>query len=400
MINTILGWIGTFLGWLDSWTHSYLLAMLLFALIVEILMLPFGIKSQKNSIKQAALRPKEMAIRNKYKGRNDKATLQKVNEEVQQMYRDENYNQFSGCLPLLLQLPIILALYNVIINPLQYVMHISSDAINAMTSYVTAAADAANAGLGFELASGRGTISLANLIAEKGLDFFKGLAAFVDAGEGVAAGTGAGYFAEFETAVAKGLPNFNALGLNLAETPSIKQFNWLLIIPVLTFLVYFGSMKLTRLFSYQAGKTGDAATDKATGCSNWAMDIMMPAFSVYICFLVPAAVGVYWIFKSLLGTLKQFILSKVMPIPQFSEEEYKAAERELAGKSDKGKTYKVDFEERMSNSSSLFREDSEDYNSEEENAAIEEKLKKSDSDAPEGGAITRAPLKDDSDKKQ
>ena len=91
-------------------------------------------------------------------------------------------------------------------------------------------------------------------------------------------------------------------------------------------------MKLNRKFSYQPAP---AQGDKAAGCSNGMMDVMMPLFSVYITFIVPAAVGVYWIFKSVVGTAKQFVMSKAMPMPQFTEEDYKAAERELAGKDKK-----------------------------------------------------------------
>lgn len=103
MIDTILGWIGSFLGWLDKITGSYMIAIFLFAVIVEILMLLlFGIKQQKNSIKQASLRPKEQAIRKKYAGRDDKVTQQKVSEEIQEMYQKEGYSVFGGCLPALL----------------------------------------------------------------------------------------------------------------------------------------------------------------------------------------------------------------------------------------------------------------------------------------------------------
>jgi YidC/Oxa1 family membrane protein insertase len=59
------------------------------------------------------------------------------------------------------------------------------------------------------------------------------------------------------------------------------------------------------------------------------MDWMMPLFSVYIAFVVPAAIGVYWIFKSLLGIVKQALIKITMPIPTFTEEDYKAAEREV-----------------------------------------------------------------------
>jgi len=58
-------------------------------------------------------------------------------------------------------------------------------------------------------------------------------------------------------------------------------------------------------------------------------------FSVFIAFGVPAALGLYWIFKSLIGVVKQFIIAKAMPLPQFTEEDYKAAEKEIGAQTEK-----------------------------------------------------------------
>ena len=109
MFDFILKPIGAFLGWLDSWTGSYMLALLLFAVIIEIILLPLGIKQQKTSIKQAKLRPKEMAIQKKYAGRNDRVTVQKMQQELMEMRQQEGVGQFGGCLTLLLQIPILIA---------------------------------------------------------------------------------------------------------------------------------------------------------------------------------------------------------------------------------------------------------------------------------------------------
>jgi len=126
------------------------------------------------------------------------------------------------------------------------------------------------------------------------------------------------------------LPDFTLFGgaMNLGDTPSIKQFNLLLIIPAVTFISYFFSTKLTRKLTYQP-----TTTDQQVGCSNKVMDIIMPLFSLFIAFTVPAALGVYWIFKSIIGTFKQYVIFKAMPLPVFTEEDYKAAEKELKGKS-------------------------------------------------------------------
>ena len=389
MFDTILGWIGSFLGWLDSITGNYVWALFVFAIIVEIILLPFTIKQQQNSIKQAKLRPKEMAIRNKYKGRNDRATQLKVSEEVQAMYQKENYSPFSGCLQLLIQMPVILALYQVVINPLQHVLHVSKDAITVMQTYATAAVE--EGGLGLTVNSQRGTIELISIIKEKGIEFFSGVVEYansVGSTKGFAVSGQETYDAFL--AIADKMPDFNFFGLNLAETPSFSNPSWLLIVPVLTFLAYFGSMKLNRKFTYQP-TTGDAAQDAQAGCSNKTMDIMMPLMSVWISTVVPAAIGVYWIFKSILGTVKQFIMSKAMPVPTFTEEDYKAAEKEYGGKPEKKKTKgNADPEATKNNPNSLFHMDDEDYVPPVKKDADKPEIKTDDS-----AAISKAPLKDD-----
>ncbi len=391
MIDTILGWIGSFLGWLDSLTGNYVWALFIFAIIVEIILLPFAIKQQKNSIKQAKLRPKELAIRKKYAGRNDQATQRKVTEEIQEMYQKENFNPFGGCLPLLIQMPVILALYEVVINPLQHVLHVSENAIVAMQTYMTTAVE--EGGLGLVFGSNRGTIELISMIKEKGIDFFAGVVEYVDSVGSVKgfAITGQEVYDSFASIMDK-IPDFNVFGINLAGIPNIGEPSLLWIIPVLTFLVYFATMKLNRKFTYQP-TNANGTPDAQTGCSNNTMDIMMPLMSTWIAFIVPAAIGVYWIFKSLIGSLKQFIMSKVMPIPKFSEEELKAAEKEYGAKPAKKKTKgTADIDAIKRNPNSLFSMDEEDYV-----PPVKEEEKKPEIKTDDSGSISKAPLKDDRD---
>ena len=292
-LNTIVG-------------NQYVLALLLFAIIVEIVLLPFGIKQQKNSIKQAKLRPKEMAIRKKYAGREDNPTKQKMSMEIQELYQKEGYNPMGGCLPLLIQFPIIIILYNLVMNPLKYIVGLEADAIQRISDIVASVTEKT-----YDVS--RNTIALLGDMQTLSYEHFANV-------EG------------FTAEMYEKLPNLKLFGgaIDLGATPSITSFNWLLLVPVLTFLAYLFSMKMTRKLTYQP-----MADDKATGCSNTMMDWMMPLFSVYISFVVPAAIGVYWIFKSLLGVLKQFILKKAMPVPVFTEEDYKAAEKEMNVKPEK-----------------------------------------------------------------
>ena len=308
LLNPIYKGIGFFLAWMDSWAGNYLLVLLIFAVLVEVLMLPLGIKQQKNSIKQARLRPKEMAIRKKYAGRTDAVTQQKMQAEIQELYRKENFNQFAGCLPMLIQLPIILILYQVVIYPLEYVVQLAPSTIEGLKNIFASSISGVQTG----------SIKLVSLVTDAyskfGIDYF------------AQRGLGAAEMADLESHIAH-FPDFNVLGINLGETPG---FRWeiLLLVPILTGVISFLSMRLTRKFTYQPAVAGD----KQTGCSNWVMDITMPLFSAWIAFRVPAAVGIYWIFKSIIGTVKQFILHKAMPLPVVTDEDIKKAEKELKGK--------------------------------------------------------------------
>lgn len=307
IINIPLGYVIRFLNNLVG--NQYLLALFLFALVFEIILLPFAIKQQKNSIKQASLRPKEMAIRKKYAGRDDNVTKQKVTQEIQELYQKEGYSPFGGCLPLLIQMPLLFSLYYIVINPLRYICQFTEETISQLHKVVSS--------FGYDvpaIVSGNpNTIKLMNAIdkvAAEHPDAFKNV-------EG------------FNSDVV--FPNTTVFGIDFSAIPDIKQFNWLLLVPVLTFVVYFLSSKINRKLMYQP----TTADDAATGCSNNMMDWMMPVMSVFISFSVPAAIGVYWIFRSILGVIKQCLIKMAMPFPVFTEDDYKAAEKEYGTKTEK-----------------------------------------------------------------
>ncbi len=317
LLGNIRYWIGSFLGMLTKTVGfgNYLIGICIFAIIVEILMMPFTIKQQKNSIKQAKLRPKEMAIRNRYKGRNDQATQQKVAQEIQELYQRENFNPMSGCLPMLIQLPIIMLLYNIVVDPIQNVIGGSAALANALKTFATSSQAAGGLGLSFN--SSNGTIEMLSHLT-KDMDF-SSIASF-------RLFSNAGSVAETMQSIQGNIPSFNVLGINFGLTPSFQGNYLLLIVPVLTFVVYFASMKISKKFTYQPTQNENAP---GAGCSTKMMEFYMPVVSTFFCFMVPGAVGIYWVFRSVLMTLKQFIMSKVMPLPTFTEEDYKEAEKEI-----------------------------------------------------------------------
>ena len=270
---------------------KYVFALLLYALIFKILFLPFSIKQQKNQIKMAKLAPKIELIKAKYRGRTDAPTKQKMQQEIMALQQKEGYSPFSGCLPLLLQFPIIIFLYNVIRNPLTYICKLGTDAIDAISKI---------AGV-----SSADQIGLASKISAMG-------------------GAGASEFSEYAANLEK-LPDFKLFGIDLGGVPKTDGY-WLIIIPFVAAALTWLSMFLTRRWNGNSNPA-EQMQDSQSKTSLRIMDLLMPAMTLGFAFTFSGMMGVYWIYQSALGILQSFILSKVMPLPKYTEEELKAMKK-------------------------------------------------------------------------
>lgn len=360
IINVPLGWI---IKVCYQLTNNYLVALLLFAIALQLILSPFAIKQQKNSIKQAKLDPKVKAIRKKYAGRTDQATQQKMNNEVMELYQRENFNPMGGCLPLLIQMPILIALYNVVISPLKYICGFGKEVVKGFQEIVYNVMAAAGTE-GAELFASERTVREIDLIRkmrEIGLENFT--------------------LENGEVLTEEILPDFTVLGLDLSARPADQMWP-LIIIPILTLIFTYASQWISKKFAYNANM--GQQQDMSMKIMTWSM----PLLSVYIAFTVEATIGSYWIFRNILATIQTLILAKAMPIPRFTEEDYKAAERELNVKEPKKKksgdgTKKV---------RSLHRIDEDDYEEVKpaENKKPELKESVNKEDAPK--------LKDESDR--
>ncbi len=280
-----------------SLTNNYLFAIFLFTLVMEILLLPLAIKQQKNQIKQASLAPKVAALRKKYAGRNDQATQQKMQNELMDLYQKENFNPAGGCGTLLIQLPILLCLYQVVINPLRYICNIPAAEIDSLKNFIVSS--------GVELGNYNPQIQMINIIRENVANYYS-------------------VAPSLEGAV---LPVFKVGPFDLSQTPelSFSPFNWLMLIPLITFVVMILSQKIMQKFTYQDPTAADTQNSTMMKVMTWGMPLM----SVYIEFQMAAAIGVYWTFRSVIQTIQRIIIAKVMPLPKFTEEDYKEAERNM-----------------------------------------------------------------------
>lgn len=337
--------------------NNYVLAILLFAVVMKIVLLPFSIKQQKNQIKGAALRPKMMAIEKKYAGRTDKATMQKKQNELMELQQKEGYSPLSGCLPLLIQLPIIMALYSIIRNPLSYVCRFATETVTALAEKVNALSET----VVFENVAKVDQIALISKIKELGYEAF----------------------AEIEGFSTEFIPNFNLFSIDISATPTVKS--WLVLVPILVFVSQFFTMKLTRKLNPVAQMT---ATTQEAQMSNKIMDLMMPLMTLWMAFNFSATIGIYWIYQSVIGVIQMIILARLMPIPQPTDEEIRQAEKEMKAKQQQKKTAERDPNKPKVRS--LHHIDDDD----DEVAAPAPKTQ-----PVKNSSIDAAPLKDESDKK-
>ena len=325
MFEWLYRFLGSMLSFFESVVGGYAFALLLYALVFKIVFLPFSIKQQKNQIAMAKLAPKIELIKAKYKGRNDQPTMQKQQQEIMELQQKEGYSPLSGCLPLLIQLPLIMLLYTVINNPLSYIAKPVETLENPdmdkiiLEVYKEVTLDDAEVEA-LESISKGSEIKIINAIyryVDDNVAGNEGVLASVESldtrEERIAKIESLGL--DYET-----IPNFNFFGVNLAETPSLKNISILCLIPVFAAAAQWVSMWLTRKFN---GNTQMQAQDAQTQASMKMMDLMFPALTLWMAFSFSGMLGMYWIFQSLLGLVQMFILAKVMPLPKFSEEEMK-----------------------------------------------------------------------------
>ena len=310
--SILLVWIGQFLGFLTSIVGDYyIVSILIFAILVELLMLPMSIKQQKNTIGMAKLRPQIAKIEKKYAGRTDQVTMRKKQEEIMELQQKSGYSPFSGCLPLIIQLIVVgFILYPIIQNPLRYVLDQSTGFSNALLYYASAPKAAGGLGISVETGNVMDLLSTINKENILGLEGFT----LIENGKEIIA-----RFSELS------IPKFTAFGINLGKTPSFTSI--LILIPILNVIGQWASMYLTRRWT-NTGYNAMGAQDDAQGrFSMRMMDILPLLMTVFILFKVPAMIGVYWFFRSLISLGKQFIMQKVLPVPKYTDEELRELEK-------------------------------------------------------------------------
>ena len=304
--------IATPFGWLMmvlyNLTDNFGWAIILFGIIVALVLLPFMAKSKKSMMRMSRLQPRMMELQKKHEG-----NPQKLNEEMSRLYRENKVSPLGGCLWSLLPLFIMLALYRAVVKPLTIMMGVPDE----MLAPGGAIYDQLQA-LGYQLSNYTTStnsfyeqIYQAKFIAEN--------------------------FAQFAALSDKLVPmNFNFIGLDLSMTPQWKfwafdfsngtaQTIGLFVLPLISTAMSYFSMFLNRKLQPPVGTTQQ---QQANASSMKTMMYVMPLMSLWIGFVMPAALCVYWIINSLTGILRETGLTLVFKKQMAKEdEEFNAKER-------------------------------------------------------------------------
>ncbi len=261
--------------------HNFGLTIIFFTLIIKLALMPLTLKSQKSTQEMNAIQPEVKKIQEKYK--NDK---EKQNAEIQKLYKENNVSCMGGCLPMLLQFPILIALYSVLRRPLTLVVGKSVDAVIALANSLPE--DLRNFVL---FTSGKTEVitKISEMNELKLIDVLSNNPQYLNS-----------------TITSADLINLNFLGLDLGKIPQWQIWNIpkeemgiylpLLIIPIVALIMTVISQRLMTPPKKEEPKKTTKPEEKnpAAGMTN-AMKYMIPGMTVYFSFILPASMGLYWI---------------------------------------------------------------------------------------------------------
>lgn len=279
--------------------NSLGISIILLTIFTRCLMIPLSYKQQKSMFKMQALSPELKKIQEKYKGSTSDPEIQrKMQMETQKLYSENNVSPFSGCLPMIIQLPIFFGLYHVMQNPFKYI-DVINDVYTQLSTFVLTSAQDNSSVLALVQEFGR----LANIPSNTGIDvnIFNRIINILDPDKIGQLKTAIDSSEFDKICVSKdSLEMF--LGLNLTETVGLWPVTPKSIIPVLSGLTTF----LSSWLMTQKNK----ATDPAMKSQQRIMNITMPLMMMWITSSLPGGIGIYWIASNIFQLCQQFFLNR------------------------------------------------------------------------------------------
>lgn len=282
MFDFIAGPLGQFLNFIyqNVALKNYGLAIIIFTIVIKFILLPLTIKQTNSSMKMQEIQPRMKELQKKYK--NDRETL---NQEMMKLYQENNFNPAGGCLPMLVQMPIILSLFWVVSRPLKYMLNISestreilAEALNLSVSNRYVETNIIN-----HLTSEVGS----KVISENNIDPTL-VAEILDMQGGM---------------------NFFGINLSLVPTWNIGEilgnpniYVPLLLIPIFATITTFISTQM--IMPKSTGNTDNSMQRN--------MMFITPIMTLVFSFQFPAALGLYWIVGYVFQIFQQLFINKYL----------------------------------------------------------------------------------------
>ncbi len=303
----IIGWFAEILGFImnlifDLGITNIGVAIIIFTLVINIIMIPLTINQQKSQKLQAVIQPEIQAIQDKYKGKTDNESAMKMNAETRAVYSKYGTSMAGGCLPLLIQMPILFGLYQVIYRIPAYVTSVRSVFETVATSlmqqsdYINKISDLAKA---VRLPVENNDYTIPNKVIDL-------LYKFTPEKWTTLSETFPNMRSVLETSVPliKQMNSFLGIDLSVSPWQGMNNINIAWIIPILAGVTQFIS---TKVMTTNQPKNGEPENEMAKQMQS--MNTVMPIMSVVFCFTLPAGIGIYWIASALARTVIQLLVN-------------------------------------------------------------------------------------------
>lgn len=327
----IIGWIGSVLGWIINAIYSLLeligipnigLSIILFTLVIYLFMTPLQIKQQKFSKMNAIMQPEIQRIQKKYKGKKDQDSVMKQNEEITAVYQKYGVSPTGSCVQLLIQMPILLALYQVIYHIPGYITGVREAFTGLATKIISVDgfSDIISKFLTDNKISMYGITPNMTFTKETTIDFlYKLTPSQMERFADVSQFSG---FSDLFASVSEKASHMNTfLNLNISDTPwALMQSGWnqgntagyllvfaAVMVPILAWFTQWLNYKL--MPQPQTNSNEPPSTMEA---SMKGMNTVMPIMSAIFCFSFPVGIGIYWIIGAVIRSVQQVVINRYM----------------------------------------------------------------------------------------
>ena len=303
----IIGWFAEILGFImnlifDIGITNIGVAIIVFTIVINIIMIPLTINQQKSQKLMAVIQPEVKAIQDKYKGKTDNESAMKMNAETRAVYSKYGTSMTGGCLPLLVQMPILFGLYQVIYRIPAYVTSVRGIFETVATSlmkepdYINKISELAKA---VRLPIENNDYTITNKVIDL-------LYKFTPEKWTTLSETFPNMSSVLETSIPliKQMNSFLGIDLSVAPWQGMNNINVAWIIPVLAGVTQFIS---TKVMTVNQPKNADTENEMARQMQS--MNTVMPIMSVVFCFTFPAGIGLYWIASALARTVVQLLVN-------------------------------------------------------------------------------------------